>query len=35
VLNKLQVLDGVESTRTELIFDELEPASTGASYTTR
>ena len=32
VLNKLQVLDGVESTRTELVFDELEPASTGAIY---
>ena len=35
VLNKLQVLDGVESTQTELIFDELEPASTGAFYATR
>jgi DNA-binding Lrp family transcriptional regulator len=35
VLNKLQVLDGVESTQTELIFDELEPASTGAIYATR
>lgn len=35
VLNQLQVLDGVESTQTELIFDELEPASTGAIYATR
>jgi DNA-binding Lrp family transcriptional regulator len=35
VLNKLQMLDGVESTQTELIFDELEPASTGAIYGTR